>query len=203
MSEDKKESIDGIIFNDEKVKSGFIKTPDGRELITPMIFDAPTKSIEEKTYIILWKLYLEDGNGDEFNNVYQILTGRTDTYRAIINMLTSLSAESVDINRSIIITETKQTETSTGDTKYYLLPLNECISVYSFCKSVEEYYSYDDFNIDEYNITHQEDEKVDDSIPRSFTAEEIEFKRMLEASLQQDKFINTYREEHGIGTSNI
>ena len=89
----------------------------------------------------------------------------------------------IDVHVSKIITETKQTETASGDKKYYLLPYDDCISIYSFCKSVENYYSDDEFDIEEYNNTSVPE--VDEILSKSkmyLTAEQESYKRMLEVA---------------------
>ena len=138
MSEDEKinkprELIEPMIFNDDKVDKN-------KGLIHPMEFDVRTKSIEEKIYIILYKI-IDSNNEDEYNNIYSICLGRTDAYNDIKNKL--LSGEEIDIHKSKIITETKQTETESGDRKYYLVAYEDCISVYSFMISIQDYYSDD------------------------------------------------------------
>lgn len=164
-----------------------------------MDFDVKTKSIEEKIYIILYKL---TENEDEiYNQIYSVCMGRTEAYNDIKNKL--ISGVDIDLHRSLIITETKQTESSTGDRKYFLIPINECISVYAFCIQVAEFYSDDNFNIEDYNNTLIDDSGAEPAkinqassiIPAQLTQEELDYKKMLDASIQRDKFLDSLRRE--------
>lgn len=177
------------------------------QLQKAMDFDVKTKSIEDKIYIILYKL--TENEDDIYNHIYSVCAGRTEAYTDIKNKL--ISGVDIDLHKSLIITETKQTETNTGDRKYYLIPLNECISVYAFCIQVAEFYSDDDFNIEEYNNTLIDNE-IDDSpqqqesesiIPRQLSQEELDYKKMLEASIQRDKFLDSLRIEQQESGDNI
>lgn len=177
------------------------------QLQKAMDFDVKTKSIEDKIYIILYKL--TENEDDIYNHIYSVCAGRTEAYNDIKNKL--ISGVDIDLHKSLIITETKQTETNTGDRKYYLIPLNECISVYAFCIQVAEFYSDDDFNIEEYNNTLIDNE-IDDSpqqqesesiIPRQLSQEELDYKKMLEASIQRDKFLDSLRMEQQESWDNI
>lgn len=188
-----------------------------RPLIEPMIFDNPdnvtqnnkglqkgmdfdvrTKSFEEKIYIILYRL--EGDNLEEYQkNCFSLCIGRTNAYSDIKEKL--ISGLDIDIHRSKIITETKQTETATGDTKYYMLPYDECISVYAFCISVADYYSDDDFNIEEYN--NSEIPEADDitKLPGYLSPEQLEYRKMLEASFNRDKFLNDLKNSNNSGVN--
>lgn len=139
--------------------------------IRPAIFEAPIKSFEDKTYIVLVKLFNDD---DLFDGSFKVCHGRTECYTHIEDVLESY-ADSVDIHNSLIITETRQTETETGDIKYYLLNLPECVSLYAFCKSVETYYGTYGFNIEDYNKGNNPKEDAESSslIPNSPEDEEM------------------------------
>lgn len=178
------------------IKSTFIKRPEddedddiskengGRKLINPMIFYAKKKKSEEKTYIILYFLN-NDGNSDMFSKIYEICIGRTAAYLDIKNKLQS--GLSIDVHRSIVITETMQTETDTGNTKYYLIPFDECASVYSFCVSVASFFDMEDFNIEDYaDGDVPENNETTDS--NSLSSDQAEYKRLLEESMQYEKF---------------
>ena len=196
--EEEKKLISPMIFDNKEVNS-----PQEQKLIRPMEFDVPTKSFEDKTFIILYKI-ISDGEEHEYENVYSVCIGRTETYNDIKEKL--ISGVPVDIHRSRITTETKQTETETGDRKYYLIPYEECISVYSFCTSVKEYYSDDPFDIEDYNDGEApEDIKNDLELnPNYLTPEQQDYKKMLRASMERDKFLNTLRSEGGpMNSSNI
>lgn len=168
-----------------------------------MDFDVKTKSNEEKLYILLYKL---TENEDEiYNSIYSICIGRTGAYSDIKSKL--ISGLDIDVHKSIIITETKQTESSTGDRKYFLLPLDECISIYAFCIQMAEYFSDDSFNIEEYNTTLIDsdseqsqlyEDKKESIIPKKYTNEELEYKRMLEESMHRDKFLSALQLEKNI-----
>lgn len=146
-----------------------------------VIIDVPTKHFEDKTYIILYQIKNEEDK--LYKQLFAIRKGRTQAISDIRDKLQS--GVDIDIHKSVIITETKQTETDTGNTKYYLIPLEESISVYSFCKSVEEYYGLDYFDIEEYNEGFEYDNEEDstDSNPslenRVFDEMTMEYKRML------------------------
>lgn len=190
-----KELIEPMIFDDDSSSSSFIpnkRDKKEKELITPMEIDIRTKSFEEKTYIILYKL---DNDDDVFDYVYSICSGRTSAYNDIMTKLQSLGGETIDIHKSKVITETKQTESSSGNRKYYLIPYDEAATVYAFCKNVEEYYMYNDFNIEDYNNLDVEKKSSEDSdqAPEYMTAEQINYKRMLEESMRNkyNTYINT------------
>lgn len=185
-----KELIEPMIFDEraqpqKSVQSGFIK---------PMDFDVRTKSFEEKIYIILYELNIESNDDFDqkvFGHVYSVCVGRTEAYLDIKEKLQCGSLD-VDIHRSKIITETKQTETDTGDRKYYMIPYNECLSVYAFCLSVQDYYSDDGFDIEDYNnsdVPEHEDETLR-SHPMYMTAEQQTYRTMLEASIKRESFLN-------------
>ena len=60
----------------------------GNEVVDLMIFDDEEKTIEEKIFIILYKL--EENDNDELNNqIYSICVGRTSTYNDIKEKLSS------------------------------------------------------------------------------------------------------------------
>ena len=149
-------------------------------MIRPIEYDAKAKSPEEKIYIILYKLNHDDYD-EAYTQIFNICIGRTEAYSDIKSKLES--GMDIDVHVSKIITETKQTETASGDKKYYLLPYDDCISIYSFCKSVENYYSDDEFDIEEYNNTSVPE--VDEILSKSkmyLTAEQESYKRMLEVA---------------------
>lgn len=175
-------------------------TNNSHELIKPMDFDVRTKSVEEKLYIVLYRL-----DGDDLEEYqkqcFSICIGRTNTLNDIKEKL--ISGLDIDVHRSIIITETKQTETESGDRKYFLLPYDECISLYSFCVSLKEYYSDDSFDIEDYNNTEVPEKDDIEKLPGYLTAEQLEFKKMLTASFKRDKFLNEMRQESQGEDANI
>lgn len=198
-----KKLIEAMVF-DEPEQTTSSQSEQG-QLQKAMDFDVKTKSIEEKIYIILYKL--TENEDDVYNQIFSICVGRTEAYGDIKNKL--ISGLDIDLHRSIVITETKQTETRSGDRKYFLLPLNECISVYAFCIQVAEFYSDDNFNIEDYNNTLIDNESSISSpieqssiIPRQLSQEELDYKKMLDASMQRDKFLDSLRRERE-GSNNI
>lgn len=142
MSEEKKNKpIDPMIFEKD---SPYYEKPE-KELINPMTFDVPTKSFEDKIYIVLMA---SDSNDELFDGQFKICHGRTACYRYIEHLINAFGVD-LDVHNSKIITETKQTESDTGNKKYYLINYDESLSIYAFCKSVESYYGADGFNIDD------------------------------------------------------
>lgn len=205
MSEHSK-FIEPFVFDNEKDRHEFGFGIDEKKqgLMRPMEFDVRTKSVEEKNYIILYVVDW-DSNLDEHDEmltrIYSLCVGRTEAYNDIKNKL--VSGVPIDIHRSKVITETKQTESESGDRKYYLIPYEECISVYSFCTSVKEYYSFDPFDIEDYNDSEVPDNPNEfENNPHYLTAEQLDYKKMLEASMHRDKMFDTMRAE-GIGQNNI
>lgn len=146
--------IDPMVFDDDKKKS---------KLINPMIIDVPTKSFEDKVYIALIVL---EGTDTFFDGQYKVCMGRTECYRYLEKLFETYGSD-VNPYKSKIITETKQTETETMNTKYYLMPYGEIISVYAFCKSVEDYYGKTAFDIDLYASEVEEDEDEEEEIESS------------------------------------
>lgn len=184
-----KELIEPMIFDERARKQ---PSPNS-QFIKPMDFDVRTKSTEEKIYIILYEVNIEgNDNFDQeiFGHIYSVCVGRTEAYLDIKNKLRSGGLD-IDVHRSRIITETKQTETESGDRKYYMLPYNECLSVYSFCITVQDYYEDDGFDIEDYN--NSDVPEHDDEALRShlmyMTEEQMNYSKMIEASMKRDKFL--------------
>ena len=207
-------AINGSNFQKPMVASGFIHTP--TTLIDPMTpvnntmpqktiergmtFIAREKSTEEKIYIILYRLNDSEDTDDVTSKTFEVCIGRTAAYMDIKTKLQS--GLDIDIHRSYVMTETRQTETSTGDIKYYMIPYEDCISVYSFCVSVSEFFNSDEFDIEEYSdgdVT--ENGKFGDTV-HIMSADQIEYRNMLEESLGREKFIAMMRERFEPGESN-
>lgn len=126
----------------------------GNEVVDLMIFDDEEKTIEEKIFIILYKL--EENDNDELNNqIYSICVGRTSTYNDIKEKLSS--GLMINIHESKIITETLQLGIKHMNKKYFLMNLDDCISIYTFCKSFSNNYD-DDFDIEDYNSEYVKNE---------------------------------------------
>lgn len=183
--------IEAIILNDEQASLPATSAP---LLKKAMDFDTRDKSVEEKTYIILYRLE-EDDMDDIFSRCFSVCIGRTEAYNDIKNNL--ISGLNIDIHKSKVITETKQTESSTGDRKYYLIPYEECISIYTFLTSVSDYYSGDDFNIEEYNNTEIGKSDISSDKPMTLTADQQEYRKMIEASMKRDKFLSNLSQQEG------
>lgn len=180
--------IEPMIFNNQENAQPPISLQKG------MDFDVREKSFEEKIFIILYKI--EGDDIEEYQkNCFSICIGRTNTFNDIKEKL--ISGLDIDVHKSKIITETKQTESSTGDRKYFLLPYEECISVYAFCISVRDYYSDDDFNIEEFNNSEIPESDEIESLPGYLSAEQLEYRKLLNASFNSDKFINELKKENG------
>ena len=162
MSEEEKISVSGTVAElDTKNKNGRIyKTPvdpmqfdknspyyQGKKSESPIVFDVPTKSFEDKKYIVLIN---QESNDELFDGQYKICNGRTECYRYIQTLIESFGDE-IDAHNSKVITETKQVEADTGNSKYYMINLDDAISIYAFCKSVEGYYkgTVYEFSIDD------------------------------------------------------
>ena len=180
---DKEEKlIDAFSFNKDKKE-------EKPNLINPITFEERDKGFEDKTYIILY--YAQENEDDVYNRFYSICLGRTETYNDIKEKL--VSGINIDIHRSKIITETKQTETSTGNKKYYLIPLAECISVYTFCKSVESYYSMENFDIEDYNEGAPDDTSIY-SEDYKVTKEQIEYRQLMKEKEERANIIEEVRQ---------
>lgn len=183
-----KEFIEPMIFDERPDPKP--TDPVGTDLIKGMDFDVRTKGFEEKTYIILYKIDIDPEDDSMHENCYSVRIGRTEAYNDIKEKL--LSGVNVDIHRSRIITETKETQSSTGDRKYFLMALEDCISIYSFCIGVSEYYSNDPFNIEDFNnkpIPDDPNPMLSD-LPNYLTPEQEEYRQMLEESISRRDMFN-------------
>ena len=163
-----KAATDPMIFDKN---SPYYEAPKNQP-IDPMNFDVPVKSIEEKIYIVLM---VQDGDyaldDPDYNGYFKICHGRTQCYRFIQEQIESYARE-LNPHESKVITQTIQTETDTGNTKYYMTDIETALSVYAFCKAVESYYGDTAFDIDMYypalvsdknpNIQDSTDNPVDD-----------------------------------------
>lgn len=161
MSEEKKNITTTVAEFDTKNKNDRIfKTPvdpmqfdknspyyQGKKAESPIVFDVPTKSFEDKKYIVLIN---QESNDELFDGQYKVCNGRTECYRYIQTLIEAFG-EDIDAHNSKVITETKQVEADTGNSKYYMINLSDAVSVYAFCKSVEGYYrgTVYDFSIDD------------------------------------------------------
>ena len=144
-----------------------------------MDFTVPPKSYEEKTYIILYKIC--GSSVDDCDGLFDIEIGRTNTYETIKSHL--ISGMDIDIHSSKIITETKLKDKNNDD-KYFLIPFDECISIYAFFNSVSSYYD-DEFDIEDYNNL-KTDSDNDEELEKS--KEQKEYEEDIMKSLKDDKF---------------
>lgn len=204
----------GSFIPTPRVSSGFIHSPVSIDPMTPvdnrtipqktiergMTFIAREKSTEEKVYIILYRLNDSEDTDDITSKTFEVCIGRTAAYADIKTKLQS--GLDIDVHRSYVMTETRQTETSTGDIKYYMIPYEDCISVYSFCISVAEFFDSDEFDIEEYSCGDvPEAGKFEDTV-HFMSADQIQYRKMLEESLSREKFITTMREKIESSESN-
>lgn len=153
-------------------QGGFVKS--NKEIIRPLQLIEKDKSPEEKIYIILY--ILNDVEDEIESKTFSICIGRTMAYLDIRNKLQS--GLSIDVHRSLILTETRQTETETGYSRYFMVPFKDSISVYAFCVSSAVYFSNDEFNIEDYADGDIPENKID-YVERPFTEEEIAYREML------------------------
>lgn len=123
---------------------------------SPMVFDVPTKSTEDKKYII----FIVEGSSDGlYDGLFKICNSRTECYRHIKTLIETFG-EDFNVYESKVITETKQIEAESGDSKYYMINYDDALTVYAFCKAVEMYYkgTVVDFDIDDYYAPPQQNE---------------------------------------------
>ena len=178
------------------IKSKFIPSSNEspNNIIKPMHFEVKPKGFEEKIYILLYEINDIDED-DPSSRTFSICIGRTMAYSDIKTKLQS--GIDIDVHRSYVMTETKQIELATGDEKYFMVPYNECMSVYAFCISVANYYEDNDFDIEDYASG---DVPEDDRMNRTLhvmSQEQIEYRKMLEESMKRDKFLTEMRNIYG------
>ena len=171
MSENDKEKeiIKPLIHH----QGGFVKP--NKEVIYPIKFVEKDKSPEEKIYILLYTL--NDIEDDVESKTFSVCIGRTMAYLDIRNKLQS--GLSIDVHRSIVLTETRQTETETGYSKYFVVPFKEAISVYAFCVSCATYFNDNDFDIEDYSDGDVPESPIDYN-DRPFSEDEIAYRQMLD-----------------------
>ena len=186
-SENKKDLIEIFIPNDPEDE-------EKPKLQKIMDFNVPTKSFEEKIYIILYRI--NGATVDDFDGLFDVRIGRTETYESIKMHLTS--GMDIDIHASKIITEVKLKDKN-EDKKYFLIPFDECISIYAFFNSVSSYYSDDDFDIEDYNIskTDNDEEEV-----YKMSKEQKDFESTIMQSLKDDKFSISFKSNNVISSDN-
>lgn len=156
------------------------------KIIRPLHYVEKDKTVEDKVYIILY--ILNDTEDDVSSKTFSVCMGRTMAYMDIKNKLQS--GLSIDVHRSCIITETKQTETSTGDIRYFLIPFDKAISVYAFCIAQSEYFNGDEFDIEDYAEGDIPEDRMD-FVNRVYSKEELEYRTMLEDSIKKRQLFNT------------
>ncbi len=121
---------------------------DENGLLKPIIFDEAPKGFEEKLYLVLYTYGNEDHSSE---NGWKLCTGRTETYEFIKSII-----DEIDIFNSKILVETKKQDIKTGERGYYFLSIEKSLTVYAFCKSIEQYYGDDGFDIEDYNYSKPE-----------------------------------------------
>ncbi|WP_301066729.1 hypothetical protein [uncultured Duncaniella sp.] len=143
-----------------------------KPLINPMEFSVPTKAMEDKLYFLFFYIY-EDGNKDMVTQQFEIARGRTAAYRKIHQYLMefNLETETIDLSQSFVLTETKEIDRSTGNQKYFLTDVDDRVSIYAFCKMLEEYFGPMAFDIDEFK--HNDDGVDDEDRPMSLLIGEL------------------------------
>lgn len=175
INEEKRELIDIFIPNESKED-----VSETSKLQKLMDFDVPDKGFEEKIYIVLYRII--GSTVDDFDGLFDVCKGRTETYETIKNHF--ISGMDIDIHNSKIITETKLKDKN-NDKKYFLIPFDECISIYAFFNSVTSYYGDDEFSIEDYNVS-KTDNDSEETYQRS--KEQKEFEENIIQSLKDDKF---------------
>ena len=96
------------------------------------------KGPEEREYLLLY--YATDERGEDIKS-FEFLTGRTETYEFIKNII-----ESLDIHESKVIVET--------------VTLKEMISVYEFMKHISMLLEDTSFDIEDFNIGDDYEQEV-------------------------------------------
>ncbi len=177
MSDNNEKLFNPIIFDNQDHSETVVQKP-----INPIIFEEKDKHYEEKTFIILYNIEPEDDMDEIYTRIFSICKGRTEAYFDIKDKLTS--GLGVNIYTSKIITETKQTETKTESIKYFLLPFEDCLNIYAFCTAVQDFYSDDGFDINDYTgDSSREDDDLDNS-DVLLSPEQMEFGKLLMDSIK-------------------
>lgn len=195
MSDDIKNTPIDPMIDIPGIKSKFITSSENAsKVIKPMHFGVKPKSFEEKIYLILYIINDIDETEPE-SKTFSVCIGRTMAYEDIKTKLQS--GLDIDVHRSYVMTETKQIEASTGDEKYFMIPYNECMSVYAFCISISNFYGNEDFDIEEYASGDvPEDDRMNHTI-HAMSPEQIQYRNMLEESMRRSKFITEVRSIYG------
>ena len=189
-SEGKKDYIHPIDLSE----SQFIKKP--QKYIRPIQYEDREKTVEDKVYIILY--ILNDEEDDVASKTFSVCIGRTMAYMDIKNKLQSGLA--VDVHRSCILTETKQTETSTGDLRYFIVPFDKAISVYAFCISQNEYFNDEEFSIEDYADGDVPDNRMD-FVNRVWSEEETQYRNMLNDMMRDRGHMSDLLSSYNDGTN--
>lgn len=144
---------------------------DKKTLVNPMEFAIPTKALEDKLYFLFFYIF-EDGNREEVIQQFEICRGRTAAYRKIENYLReyNIETEMIDLSMSFVLTETKEIDRGTRNEKYFMTGPDDRVSMYAFCKMMEDYYGASAFDVDEFK---HNDEGGDDGRATSMFINEI------------------------------
>lgn len=156
-----KQLVNPMVFEDEN-----------KPLTNPMEFAVPTKAMEDKLYFIFFYIY-EEGSRDMVTQQFEIARGRTAAYRKIHQYLMefNLENETIDLSQSFVLTETKEVDRSTGNQKYFITDVDDRVSIYAFCKMLEEYFGPMAFDVDEFK--HNDDSTEDDGRATSILIGEL------------------------------
>lgn len=182
MADEEKKLIDPIVpYREEQPKENVVNNK--KDLIQPITFGVRTKSVEEKIYIIFYKL--NECEDEDMSNIFSICIGRTETYSDIKNKLESGMA--IDVHRSRVMTETKQTDSNSGEERYFMIDYEDCISLYSFCKKSEYLYEDMNFSIEDYNDGNVPETDELASHPGYLTKEQQQYRDMLMDAISRER----------------
>lgn len=117
--------------------------------IRPIRFEDPIKGPEDKIYLVLYYIVTDDGN---LEKSFELCKGRSECVSFLEDNI-----EQIDINQSKVITETRQTETKTGNLKNYFLYIDSALSVYDFFKYMESINADLSIDIEDYNFSTPEE----------------------------------------------
>lgn len=163
-----------------------------KEMIYPFMVDDIDKGPEEKVYIILYIIDFDDTDMDRemdsmYRNIFSVCIGRTECYNDIKNKL--ISGVNINVRKSKVMVETKQTNTKTGEEKYYMMPYSDCISVLAFCTNVRHLYPDDEFEIDDYTSSDEDiNNATEVDMKIAYTKEQLQLKSLLDAISSNSTF---------------
>lgn len=127
-------------------------------LINPILFDAPEKNADEKEYIILY--YIDDHETGETIQDFERVCGRISAYISIFNKL-NMYGNDLDLDNSLVLVETKQTQTKTGNQIYFMSHPNDSLSVGKFIEYCQAEGRLSTEVLEEYRIDLEVSEEPD------------------------------------------